>query len=171
VVTNTGLTNLTQLTLVDVTNSGVPISGDWTADLSPIGGPSDYSFVKDGPWSGLFPPGASFFAQGTLTLKAGEKHADTVTVIGQVVVPETDVNGIPTDKARLDVNGKPVVALRDGQPFTVTDNDPYNAKVPDDLAYTGWTGGTSILALALLLLAGGVILRTRWRPMMARRKS
>ena len=170
VVTNTGSTYLTQLTLVDVTNSGVPISGDWTADLSPIGGPSDYSFVKDGPWDGLFAPGESFFAEGKLTLKAGEKHADTVTVIGQVVVPEFDENGIP-NRPRLDDSGNPVVAQRDGEPFTVTDNDPYNAKVPDDLAYTGWTGGTSILALALLLLAGGVILRTQWRPMMARRKS
>jgi len=171
VVTNTGTTTLTHLELTDMTNSGVAISGDWTADLSAFGGPSAYSFVNSGPWDGMLPPGASFFAEGTLTLGVGEQHADTVTVVGQVVVPEVDENGLPTGKPSVDADGKPVVAQRDGKPFTVTDNDPFHAKVPSVLASTGVAGGMYIFSLVLLLIGGGLLLRTRWLPMMARRKS
>jgi hypothetical protein len=171
VVTNTGTTTLTHLELVDVTDSGVAISGDWTADLSAFGGPAAYSFVKSGPWDGMLPPGASFFAEGKLTLGVGEQHADTVTVVGQVVVPEVDENGVPTGKPSVDAEGKPVVAQRDGKPFTVTDNDPFHAKVSSVLASTGVAGGMYIFSLMLLLIGGGLLLRTRWLPMVARRKS
>ncbi|MGV8883229.1 MAG: SdrD B-like domain-containing protein [Rhodoglobus sp.] len=171
VVTNTGTTTLTHLELTDVTNSGVAISGDWTADLSAFGGPAAYSFVKSGPWDGMLPPGASFFAEGKLTLGVGEQHADTVTVVGQVVVPEVDVNGLPTGKPSVDDDGKPVVAQRDGKPFSVTDNDPFHAKVPSVLASTGVAGGVTLFSLMLLLIGGGLLLRTRWLPLMARRKS
>lgn len=172
VVTNTGTTYLTHLDLADATDSGVPIGDNWTADLSPFGGPSAYSFVKDGPWDGLLPPGASFFAQGKLTLADGQQHADTVTVIGRVVVPETDSSGVPTGKPTVDSNGKPVGAVRDGKPFTVTDNDPYHAKAKGVLAFTGSTGGMTVLAvaLALLLLGGGALLRGRLRPATSRRR-
>ena len=157
VVTNMGDTYLTHLELKDVTDSGPAITGDWTADLSPFGGPTDYSFVKDGPWDGVLPPGASFFAEGKLTLATGDQHADTVTVVGQVVVPEVDSSGLPTGNPSRDVDGELVVAERNGVPFTVTDNDPYHARVPGLLASTGWNGGTAVI-LSLLLLAGGALL-------------
>ena len=163
VVTNTGSTYITHLDLVDATGAGPALGDDWTADLSPIGGPSSYSFVKDGPWDGLFPPGASFFAEGELTLAAGEQHADTVTVIGQVVVPATDDDGLPTGEPSIDEEGNPIVALRDGEPFTVTDNDPYHAAVPGWLALTGITGVPAGVAIALLMLGCGVFLLVRRR--------
>ncbi|NYD68156.1 DUF5979 domain-containing protein [Agromyces atrinae] len=130
VVTNTGTTWLTDLSLVDVTGTGPAVGDDWTADLSAFGGPADYSFVDDGPWSGLFPPGASFFAEGTLVLGAEDVHADTVTVVGTVVVPATGDDGLPTDQPQLGEGDEPVRAIVDGEPFTVTDDDPFHA----------WTG-------------------------------
>src|SRR5699024_8174212 len=93
VVTNTGHTWLTDLDLTDTTLNGPDIGDDWTADLTAFGGPADYSFVDDGPWSGLFPPGASFFAQGTLELDANEQHGNIVDVEATVVVPQTDIDG------------------------------------------------------------------------------
>src|SRR5690606_1468483 len=88
VVTNTGNTWLTNLTLVDTTEYGPAIGDDWTADLTEFGGPADYSFVENGVWDGLFPPGASFFAEGTLTLAAGGIHGNTVRVTGNPIMPE-----------------------------------------------------------------------------------
>lgn len=167
VVTNTGATWLTNITLEDVTGDGPDIGDDWTADLSPFGGPSDYSFVDDGPWPGLFPPGASFFAEGTLTLPASDTHADTVTVVGTIVVPEANPEtGVPTDEPSLDEEGNPIVALDDeGNPVTVTDNDPFHAKTPapvispdSPLAFTGNSVMTSAIAVGTLLLLGGAVL-------------
>jgi hypothetical protein len=130
VVTNTGTTWLTNLTLTDTATDGPAIDSDWTADLSEFGGPADYSFVDDGPWDGLLPPGASFFAEGTLTLGTDDTHTDDVEVVATVVVPETDAGGIPTGDPSI-VGGDPVTAVDDeGEPFTVDDNDPFNA----------WTG-------------------------------
>ena len=130
VVTNTGTTWLTNLSLTDTTLDGPSIVGDWTADLSEFGGDSDYSFVDDGPWDGLLPPGASFFAEGTLTLGQADTHTDEVDVVGTVVVPETDEDGFPTGDPSI-VAGNPVTAVDDdGEPFTVEDDDPFNA----------WTG-------------------------------
>ncbi len=164
VVTNTSTTWLTHLTLVDVAGNGPAIGDDWTADLSAFGGPSRYSFVDDGPWEGLLPPGASFFAEGTVALTAGQSHADTVTVTGQVVVPAVDGEGLPTGGPSLDPDGAPIVAERDGGPFTVTDDDPYHAEVPAVLAVTGATMGIGIGVLAVLLLAtGGLLLAVRRR--------
>jgi hypothetical protein len=164
VVTNTSTTWLTHLTLVDVTGDGPAIGDDWTADLSAFGGPSEYSFVDDGPWEGLLPPGASFFAEGTVTLQDGQTHADTVTVTGQVVVPAVDGDGLPTGQPSLDGDGNPIVAQRDGGPFTVTDDDPYHAKVPLQLAVTGATMGIGVALLAtLLLVTGGLMLAIRRR--------
>ncbi|MCP2638131.1 DUF5979 domain-containing protein [Microbacterium sp. HD4P20] len=128
VVTNTGDTWLTNVTLDDTTLAGPAIGDDWTADLSPLGGPADYSFAQDGPWQGLFAPGASFFAEGTLTLPAETQHADRVDVVGTVVVPATDGDGRPTDEPALD-GETPVPATRDdGSPFTVDDDDPFHAE-------------------------------------------
>lgn len=162
VVTNTGPTSLTNISLVDVTSDAPAIGDNWTADLSPFGGPADYSFVKDGPWMGLLPPGASFFAQGTLKLPALDTHADTVTVVGTVVVPKEDpTTGLPTEEPLLDVDGKPVIAIKGGVPFTVTDNDPFHAKtpaapVPAPLASTGATYQVAgLIGVSLLLLLSG----------------
>lgn len=127
VVTNTGDTWLTDVTLDDITLGGPAIGADWTADLSPLGGPADYSFADDGPWPGLFAPGASFFAEGTLTLPAETQHSDRVDVVGTVVVPATDADGQPTDEPGLD-GGAPVPARNDdGEPVTVADEDPFHA--------------------------------------------
>ena len=129
VVTNTGTTSLTNLTLEDVTSDGPDVGADWTADLSPIGGPSDYSFVDDGSWTGVFAPGTSFFAEGTLELGASDTHADTVTVVGEVVTPAVSGTGVPNGLPSLDADGDPIVATdASGDPVTVTDDDPFTAK-------------------------------------------
>lgn len=128
VVTNTGDTWLTNVTLTDTTLSGPAIGADWTADLSSVGGPKDYSFAQSGPWTGTLAPGASFFATGTLTMPAQSSHTDRVDVVGTVVVPATDRNGVPTAQPSI-VGGTPVVAkTSDGSPVTVADDDPFNAR-------------------------------------------
>lgn len=126
VVTNTGDTWLTDVTLTDTTLAGPAIGADWTADLSGVGGPKDYSFAKNGPWTGTFAPGASFFATGTLALPAESSHTDRVDVVGTVVVPATDDDGVPTGRPSV-VDGAPVAAKKaDGSPYTVADDDPFN---------------------------------------------
>jgi hypothetical protein len=129
VVTNTGTTSLTDITLVDATTAGPSIGADWTADLSPFGGPASYSFATSGAWPGVLPPGASFFAEGTLSLPESANHSDTVTVTGTIVVPEVDGTGRPTGDPATDAAGTPVIARDDaGNPMTVTDNDPFTAR-------------------------------------------
>ncbi|MGK3953999.1 SdrD B-like domain-containing protein [Microbacterium sp. I2] len=128
VVTNTGDTWLTNLALDDTTLAGPAIGDDWTADLSALGGPADYSFAEDGPWQGLFAPGASFFAEGTLALPAETQHADRVDVVGTVVVPAADGDGIPTDEPALDGETPVPATNEDGSPFTVDDDDPFHAE-------------------------------------------
>ncbi|PJJ73225.1 SdrD B-like protein [Diaminobutyricimonas aerilata] len=129
VVTNTGTTSLTDITLVDTTDAGPAIDGDWTADLTAFGGPADYSFVEDGPWQGILPPGASFFAEGTLTLPALTNHTDTVDVVGTIVQPEVGPDGTPTGEPAVDPEGDPIVAIdENGDPVTVDDDDPFNAR-------------------------------------------
>lgn len=168
VVTNTGKTWLTNLTLVDVTSNAPAIGSDWTADLSAFGGPSDYSFLRDGAWPGLFPPGASFFAEGTLTMPAGDTHADTVTVTGTLVVPKPDpTTGLPTSEPLLDGSGTPVIAKDgSGAPIVFTDDDPFHARTPaPPLAITGsdapWAAGG--LAAVMLLLGAAIVLLAGWR--------
>src|SRR5690606_31419792 len=97
---------------------------------SEFGGPADYSFVKDGPWNGLFPPGASFFSRGTLTLPADTAHNDTVTVTGVPVIPAEGDDGKPSDEPWV-VDGEPQV-VRDSEdnPVVLTDDDPFHAKTP-----------------------------------------
>jgi hypothetical protein len=169
VVTNTGPTWLTNITLVDVTNDGPAVASDWTADLSEFGGPSNYSFADQGPWEGPLPPGASFFAEGSLTLAAGQQHSDTVTVTGLVVVPEVDeITGLPNGDPSVDPEGDPIVALRDGEPFEVGDDDPFHAQagaVGAVIAVTGSTiaGGATITAVLLLLVGGLLLLAKRAR--------
>jgi LPXTG-motif cell wall-anchored protein len=172
VVTNTGTTWLTNLTLDDSTLDGPSIAGDWTADLSPIGGPSTWSFVDDGPWTGVFEPGASFFAEGTLKLEANQTHADNVAVTGQVVVPEVDEEGVPTGDPSRDENEDPIVALRNGQPFTVSDDDPFHARAGAPLAMTGFdASGTPVLVLGSVLLLGlGMLFAVRRRQPRARHR-
>ena len=154
VVTNTGPTYLTTVDLSDVTDNG-PSIASWTCDLSPVGGPRSYSFVTDGPWDGLLAPGASFFCEGSLTLKAGQTHADTVTVTANVVVPAVDADGRPTGGPAL-IDGEPVLATGpDGTPVVLRDTDPYHAHVPPPvLAETG-AQILGLLELAGLLLLTG----------------
>jgi LPXTG-motif cell wall-anchored protein len=131
VVTNTGPTWLTQLTLADVTGAGPSVGADWVADLSAFGGPSDYSFVKDGPWKGRIPPRASFFASGKLTLPADTTHADTVKVTGVPIVPATKADGTPSNDPQLDAGGEPVTVKDDkGEPVVLADDDPFHAHTP-----------------------------------------
>jgi len=163
VVTNTGNTWLTEIKLADATLSGPNVT-NWTSDLSAFGGPSSYSFVNDGTWHGMLPPGASFFSDGTLTLGANESHADDVTVVGTPIVPEVDENGVPTGKPQLDENGKPVVSRNpDGTPRTLTDHDPFHAVTPAGastaaLPNTGLDGaaGLRVALLALLTAIAGL---------------
>ena len=160
VVTNTGNTWLTEIDLADATLSGPNVT-DWTSDLSAFGGPSSYSFVKDGTWHGMLPPGASFFSDGTLTLGVADSHADDVTVVGTPIVPEVDENGVPTGKPQLDDDGKPVLSRNpDGTPRTLTDHDPFHAVTPaassvSALPNTGLDAGSS-LRVALLALVTAV---------------
>lgn len=133
VVTNTGTTHLTNLTLIDVTGAG-PDIGAWLCDLAPVGGATGYSFLDEGAWAGVLAPGESFFCEGPLTLPEETTHQDTVTVVGEVVVPEVDEVGVPTGNPSLGEGGKPVLALdAEENPWTVTDNDPFNAHTVTDL--------------------------------------
>jgi hypothetical protein len=172
VVTNTGNTWLTEINLADATLSG-PTVTNWTSDLSAFGGPSSYSFEKDGTWHGMLPPGASFFSDGTLTLGENASHADDVTVVGTPIIPEVDENGVPTGKPQLDENGKPVLSRNsDGTPRTLTDHDPFHAVTPagavaSALPNTGLSLGSSLGAGLLALLAAaagfGIMLLVRRR--------
>jgi len=163
VVTNTGTTWLSEINLADATNFGPAIGDDWVADLSAFGGPAAYNFVSEGTWHGLIPPGASFFAEGTLKLDTGASHGDTVTVTGTPVVPAT-TEGVPNGEPQLDDEGKPVLVLdKDGKPVVLTDDDPFHAKVP--LAVTGGqlAVGSIVLLGAALIIGGLVLLHIRRR--------
>lgn len=162
VVTNTGTTWLTDIDLVDITLNGPSIPSDWTADLSDFGGPEDYSFIADGPWPGLFPPGASFFAEGTLTLEQQKLHGDLVVVQGTQVVPATNPEtGEPTDEPLLDDGGDPVIALDDADaPIVYADSDPFHARTPaKPLVGTGQVSdsGAMVGLAGLLMLVGAAL--------------
>ncbi|SMG30078.1 DUF5979 domain-containing protein [Agreia pratensis] len=172
VVTNTGNTWLTEINLADATLSGPKIT-NWTSDLSAFGGSSSYSFVNDGTWHGMLPPGASFFSDGTLTLGENASHADDVTVVGTPIVPEVDENGKPTGKPQLDENGKPVLSRNpDGTPRTLIDHDPFHAVTPagavtSALPNTGLDLGSGLrvglLALLTAIAGLGALLFVRRR--------
>ncbi len=131
VVTNTGATWLTEVTLTDATGTG-PDVGAWTCDLSDLGGPAAYSFTTTGPWAGPLAPGASFFCEGPLTLPTNARHADTVEVTGTVVQPLFDDDNQPV----LDGDGVPEYATDgDDNPVpsdvTVGDDDPFHAQTTE----------------------------------------
>ncbi len=159
VITNTGTTAMTNITLTNLVASGTAIGDDWTADLSPFGGPADYNFAASGPWTGILLPGQSFFAEGTLTLPAGGSHSNTVTVTAEIIIPEVDGAGLPTGAPSLDTLGLPNLAvLSDGGRFIVTASDPFYAIAAGTLAYTGVSlVGPALIAIQLLL-AGAVLL-------------
>uniref|UniRef100_UPI00286B5B2D hypothetical protein n=1 Tax=Salinibacterium sp. TaxID=1915057 RepID=UPI00286B5B2D len=159
VISNTGTTAMTQITLDNLVTAGTPVGDDWTADLSPLGGPASYSFARSGPWSGILLPGQSFFAQGTLTLPAGGTHSNTVTVTGAVIVPEVDRAGVPTGRPSIDAEGNIQLAtLADGSRFIVSARDPFTAVVAGaSLAYTGMALLMPGLIALQLLIAGGVL--------------
>ncbi|MFT4029857.1 MAG: DUF5979 domain-containing protein [Protaetiibacter sp.] len=178
VVTNTGSTWLTDIDLVDLTQDG-PAVTSWTADLSEFGGDADYDFVADGTWHGLLPPGASFFAEGTLVLGSGVTHADTVRVEASPVVPATDEDGVPTDEPSVDEDGPVVVLDGSGQAVRLDDSDPFNAYTPElaseqtsDLAseQLGSTGVNSTLTIALVGAAVLLLLLGIGAVMLARRR-
>lgn len=165
VVTNTGPTWLTDVKVSDRTITGPAISA-WSCDLSPVGGPSSWSFDSDGAWAGPFEPGASFFCEGVLPLGSNAYHADEVTVTSHVIVPEVDSDGVPTGKPALDEDGTPVVAAGpDGTPVVLTDDDPYHVVTPiTGLPVTGAElQRAAIVALVLLLLGGAALLVSRRR--------
>ncbi|MBG6055637.1 hypothetical protein IWX81_002060 [Salinibacterium sp. CAN_S4] len=172
VVTNTGSTAMTNLTLTNLAGTSASVGADWTADLSPLGGPSDYNFAASGPWTGILLPGQSFYASGTLTLEAGETHSNIVTVTGHVIVPEVDGAGIPTGQPSTLLGVPQLATLADGSAFIVTSSDPFNAVAPaaappfgpfgPGLAFTGTAAGLP-LAIGLLLLVGGLLLVSRRR--------
>jgi len=156
VVTNTGTTWLTNITLVNVLTSGTAVNPTWTADLSPVGGPSSYNFATSGPWTGMLAPGESFFAQGTLTLPAGGRHANVATVTGRVIVPEVSLAGLPTGGASVDGAGNPQLAsfAATGADFVVSASDPFNARVLAALAHSGTDSQLPLASGFLLLLLG-----------------
>ncbi|WP_425411366.1 SdrD B-like domain-containing protein [Longispora albida] len=99
IVTNTGQVDLANVVVDDLTKTGPDVKG-WVCTF-PDGS-------KGLTWAGLFKVGASFPCEGTLELKAGEKHHDIAGVIAET-----------TDK-----DGKP-----DGK--KVDDEDPFHVRVPD----------------------------------------
>ncbi|MEN0128687.1 MAG: DUF5979 domain-containing protein [Brevundimonas sp.] len=185
VVTNTGTTTLTDVDIVDATKDGPDVTGI-TCDLSALGGPARFA-PASGTWHGLLPPSASFFCEGTLTLKGGS-HADLVTATASIVKPAVDGDGVPTGEPSLDGSGDPVVATNgDGSPVRVTDDDPFHAIDPptppivvptptptpkptsspdptqgpkpgDGLAHTGADIAPAVGAAVLALLLGAVLL-------------
>lgn len=171
VVTNTGPTWLTNITLVNALTSGTPVDSTWTADLSPVGGPSAYNFATSGPWTGMLAPGESFFAQGTLTLPAAGRHANVATVTGRVIVPEVSFAGIPTGGASVDGSGNPELAsfAATGADFVVSASDPFNARVLAALAHSGTDSELPLVSGFLLMLLGfgAVIFVSRRRRQLA----
>ena len=165
VITNTGTTTLTSIDVADVTLSGPAIDAGWTADLSPIGGPVAYDFVKDGPWEGEFAPGESFFSQGTYRLGAFQTHSDNVNVIASIVVPATDAAGRLAGGPMRDLAGN-LVPLTNavGVVHTVDGGDPFVARARLSLVITGVELQLALLsAFTLLLLGFGLVLLARRR--------
>ncbi len=157
VITNVGTTFLTHLTMSQLSSFG-PQYADWTFDMTSIGGTqSAYNFITDGPWDGVFPPGASFFGSGPLTLNAQDTHEDTTQVVGAIVIPATNSNGVPTQLPTLAFGGGPVFyTLPNGSPRIVRDSDPFNARAVPTLAFTGVDQGA--ITLATWIAASGVLL-------------
>ena len=100
-------------------------------------------------------------------------HGDNVAVTGQVIVPEVNEEGVPTGDPSRDENEEPIVALRNGEPFTVSDDDPFHARAGAPLAMTGFdAAGTPVLVLGSVLLLGlGMLLVMRRRQPRARHRS
>ena len=158
VISNTGTTGLSNISIDDVVATGPAMASSYKADLSAVGGPADYDFMTDGPWQGILLPGQSFFVEGLLTLNSGA-HQAVVNVIASVVVPEVDgLTLVPTGNPSRDLAGRAILAAAgaNGAAFAVTDSDPFNAAVIQPLALTGTDPITNAL-LALLLLLGGLI--------------
>ncbi|MEO8094113.1 MAG: DUF5979 domain-containing protein [Pseudolysinimonas sp.] len=157
VITNVGTTYLTHLTMNQMSTQG-PQYSSFTFDMTPIGGSQTaYNFATQGPWNGIFPPGASFFGTGPLTLDALDFHEDTTQVVGSVVIPETDGNGLPTNLPTLALGRGVFFTLADGSPRIVQDSDPFNARaVPAGLAFTGVH--QDAIAMAVWIAVGGVLL-------------
>lgn len=127
IVTNTGAAPLTNVNVSDVTGAGPDVRG-LSCDFSPLGGPASAT-----TWAGPLLPGASFTCAGTLTLAAGEEHADTASVTADALVTGVD--------------GKTATV-------TVRDSDAYHARA----TALALTGGTVIGVLILVALTGGGLL-------------
>lgn len=91
---------------------------------------------------------------------------------GQVVVPEVDEEGAPTGDPSRDENEDPIVAQRNGEPFTVSDDDPFHARAGAPLAMTGFdASSTPVFLLGSVLLLGlGMLLVMRRREPRARHR-
>jgi LPXTG-motif cell wall-anchored protein len=128
VVTNTGMTWLTDVVIEDITGNGPAIDPASISCEFPDGTTGEVVDGKvrwENPAGVLFAPGASFFCEGILDLAPGETHDDVVKATATIVAPEEDGNGGFTGNPLLDADGQPVRA--DGQ---VADDDPFYAMVP-----------------------------------------
>jgi len=158
IVTNTGTSRLTDVTVADLTLQGPELT-DVTCDFSPLGGPSDGT-----TWEGPFEPGDSFSCIGTLEMGFDELHNDIASVVAQPINTDGEVLGSSIG----DEDGYWAVTPEEpqgpGQPQTPTQPQTPNGEHPSGLASTGGAAiGTGVIAMIVALLGAGALLLLRRR--------
>ncbi|HWL45501.1 MAG TPA: SdrD B-like domain-containing protein [Ilumatobacter sp.] len=101
IVTNTGGLPLADVSVADLTHTAPAVTG-LSCNFAPLGGPGSGT-----TWAGPLLPGDSFRCNGTLTLQAGQTHANSASV-----------TALPADP----LTGEPVPGTA-----TVGDEDRYHA--------------------------------------------
>ena len=114
VVTNTGKTWLTDVSITDVTETGPmidPNSVVCALQNGTLGTVVDGSITWSAATGALLAPGASFFCQGTLVMGEADVHVDHVEVTATIVVPAVDREGSPSDEPQRSPGGSPLPAV------------------------------------------------------------